>query len=170
MTSQGRIGQHWHGQLSPDIEARCEAVRVKEAIKEKKAIKERESRSEKAKSENKSEFVRAISKFRPPAWITMKDEVVISGVAGIYPSSLDVSEFMENLFAGVDMVQAATHQRWPSGYWDLPEKNGTIPSNCEFFDYQFFGVDEKDANLIDFQTRLLLEKVYEAICDSGKCF
>lgn len=50
-----------------------------------------------------------------PKWVTMKEEVVFSGLSGIYPSSRDVKEYGDNLFEGVDMVKESTHERWPSG-------------------------------------------------------
>lgn len=50
----------------------------------------------------------------------------------------------------------------------LPERAGNVPGDCDQFDNDFFKISEKEANLIDFQTRMLCEKVYEAICDAGK--
>lgn len=54
------------------------------------------------------------------------------------------------------------------GYLGLPEKAGNIPVDGDRFDHEFFKISEKEANIIDNQTRMLSEKVYEAICDAGK--
>ena len=39
--------------------------------------------------------------------------------------------------------------------------------NQEFFDADFFGVTDFEANYMDAQIRAMLETTYEAICDSG---
>lgn len=55
------------------------------------------------------------STFSLPKWVEVTDELVISGVSGIFPSSKNGKEYIDQLFAGVDMVQASTHPRWPEG-------------------------------------------------------
>lgn len=55
------------------------------------------------------------ARMRLPKWVTMRDELVISGLSGIYPCSLDTKAYMDNLYAGVDMVMSSNNGRWPTG-------------------------------------------------------
>jgi fatty acid synthase len=48
----------------------------------------------------------------------------------------------------------------------LPKFTGKVP-NISKFDASFFGIDYKQAHIMDPQGRLLLERTYEAIVDAG---
>jgi fatty acid synthase len=48
----------------------------------------------------------------------------------------------------------------------LPKLTGLVP-NVSKFDASFFGIDYKQAHIMDPQCRLLLERTYEAIVDAG---
>lgn len=56
--------------------------------------------------------------------------------------------------------------RWPHYHPDIPKRMGNIPE-IDKFDAQYFGVHHKQANSLDPQGRLLLERAYEAITDAG---
>ncbi|XP_055683221.1 fatty acid synthase-like [Lutzomyia longipalpis] len=95
------------------------------------------------------------------------DEVVISGFSGRFPESSNVEEFKSNLFNGVDMVNDDP-RRWPTGLYDLPARIGKIKQeNLENFDHIFFGVHQKQAEVMDPLLRNLLEVTHETIVDSG---
>jgi fatty acid synthase len=51
----------------------------------------------------------------------------------------------------------------------LPKQTGKI-SNITKFDAAFFGINYKQAHIMDPQCRMLLEKTYEAIVDAGQQF
>lgn len=70
------------------------------------------------------------ARFKLPKWVTMKEELVITGVSGIYPSSIDVKAYMDNLYASVDMVQASQHARWPTGLFYYCFENLTLLIMC----------------------------------------
>ncbi|OQR66937.1 fatty acid synthase-like [Tropilaelaps mercedesae] len=99
-----------------------------------------------------------------PEW-DLKDDVVLSGIAGYFPQSDGLEEFQQKLYAGVDMV-TNDETRWPRGILGLPERAGKI-KDLSRFDAQFFGVHPKQAHLMDPQLRLFLETAYESIVDAG---
>jgi fatty acid synthase len=49
---------------------------------------------------------------------------------------------------------------------EIPARTGKL-SNIEKFDASFFGIHNKQAQTMDPQSRMLLEKTYEAIVDAG---
>jgi fatty acid synthase len=53
-----------------------------------------------------------------------------------------------------------------TAYTELPKRTGKI-YNIDKFDASFFGVHNEQAESMDPQCRMLLEKTYEAIVDAG---
>ena len=96
----------------------------------------------------------------------MFDEIVISGIAGRYPASDTIDDLRNNLFDNKDLV-IEDQTRWPTGLYNLPRRQGNI-SDINRFDAQFFGIHGKQVNAMDPQIRILLEKTYEAVLDSGQ--
>ncbi|XP_049519259.1 fatty acid synthase-like [Dermacentor silvarum] len=94
-----------------------------------------------------------------------EDDIVITGFSAYFPQADHLVEFKEKLYAGIDFV-TEDDARWPRGFLGLPERKGTI-RDLSRFDAQFFGVNPKQAQLMDPQMRLLLETSYEAIVDAG---
>lgn len=98
---------------------------------------------------------------------TVPDDIVISGFSGRFPESSTVEEFKENLFNGIDMVTDEP-RRWPNGLYDLPDRMGKIKDiDLENIDDHFFNVNQKQAECMDPQMRMLLEATHEAIIDAG---
>ena len=95
----------------------------------------------------------------------MDYDIVISGIAGRYPGSHSLDELRDNLFLNKDLV-TEDQSRWPSGLYGVPKRAAKI-SDVNKFDAQFFGVHGIQVNHMDPQIRILLEKAYEAILDSG---
>lgn len=93
------------------------------------------------------------------------EEVVISGLAGRFPESADIYALRDNLFNKVNMVTKENH-RWELIHPEIPERSGKMPF-LEKFDAGFFGLSQREANLLDPMCRLLLERVVEAIMDAG---
>lgn len=95
-------------------------------------------------------------------------DIVITGLSAKLPESSNIEEFANNLFNGVDMVNDDP-RRWPAGLYDLPSRFGKIKdADLENFDQQFFSVNQKQAECMDPQLRMLMELTYEAIIDAGK--
>lgn len=91
--------------------------------------------------------------------------IIISGVSVRFPESNSVKEFEENLYNGNDMV-TEDDRRWPIGLYGLPGRSGKL-KDLASFDASFFGIEKDEANLMDPQTRLMLETTFEAIADAG---
>jgi hypothetical protein len=53
------------------------------------------------------------------------------------------------------------------GFAGIQKNTGNIPDDLNNFDAEFFGYSESEANSLDCTLRMLLEKTYEAILDSG---
>ncbi|KAK8771352.1 hypothetical protein V5799_025402, partial [Amblyomma americanum] len=93
------------------------------------------------------------------------EEFVISGLSAHFPQADHLVDLKEKLYSGVDLV-TDDEARWPRGHLGLPERMGKIRDLTKF-DAQFFGVNPKQAHLMDPQIRLLLKTTYEAIVDAG---
>ncbi len=53
------------------------------------------------------------------------------------------------------------------GFLGLPKGSGKL-RDISKFDAKFFGISDKEANLMDAQIRIMIELTYEAIWDAGK--
>ncbi|XP_063894600.1 fatty acid synthase [Helicoverpa armigera] len=93
------------------------------------------------------------------------EELVISGMSGLFPKSDSVLEFKENLYNNVDMV-TSKDIRWDIDHPEIPKHFGLI-SGVDRFDAQFFKVHYKQALIMDPMSRKLLEHAYSAIFDAG---
>ncbi|XP_075976879.1 fatty acid synthase-like [Anticarsia gemmatalis] len=93
------------------------------------------------------------------------DEVVISGISGMFPNSGSVLDFMDNLYNKVDMV-TTDEPKWKLNDPDVPKHMGKI-KGTDKFDAQFFGVTFHLACVLEPMGRKLLEHTYGAILDSG---
>lgn len=99
------------------------------------------------------------------AYAAPGDEIVISGISGVYPDSDNVADFAENLFNKVDLV-TADGRRYVSDNPEIPARGGRL-NHLDRFDASFFGVHYKQAHSMDPMCRILMEKAYEAIVDAG---
>ncbi|XP_065221123.1 fatty acid synthase-like isoform X2 [Planococcus citri] len=88
------------------------------------------------------------------------DDVVISGISGTFPKSENVEEFKENLLAGNDMIGPVTR-------FDSKNLMAGAIDNFNRFDYSFFRLTSSQAQSMTYSSRMLLEKSFEAILDSG---
>ncbi|CAH0686078.1 unnamed protein product [Spodoptera exigua] len=93
------------------------------------------------------------------------EELVISGMSGLFPMSDSVLEFKENLYNKVDMV-TNENIRWDIDHPEIPKHFGMI-TGVDRFDAQFFKVHYKQALIMDPMSRKLLEHAYQAIFDAG---
>lgn len=93
------------------------------------------------------------------------ESVVISGVAGRFPQSDNVSEFANNLYNKIDMI-GDKYKRNKHTYPDHPKRFGLV-RHLEKFDAQAFHVPPMLAQYFDPQLRALLEHSFEAVFDAG---
>uniref|UniRef100_A0A2A4JTZ4 Ketosynthase family 3 (KS3) domain-containing protein n=1 Tax=Heliothis virescens TaxID=7102 RepID=A0A2A4JTZ4_HELVI len=93
------------------------------------------------------------------------EELVISGMSGLFPKSDSVLEFKENLYNKVDMV-TNENDRFDIDHPEIPKYYGMI-SGVDRFDAQFFKVNYKQALNLEPMSGKLLESAYSAIFDAG---
>ncbi|KAJ1521174.1 hypothetical protein ONE63_002868 [Megalurothrips usitatus] len=93
------------------------------------------------------------------------EDVVISGVGGHFPECDNMQEFQEALFAGTEVI-TDNAERWKPGRLGLTAKTGKV-SGIEKFDTVFFGMHRKLTDATDPMSRVLMERVFEAIVDAG---
>ncbi|XP_060866838.1 fatty acid synthase-like [Metopolophium dirhodum] len=93
------------------------------------------------------------------------DEIVISGFSGSFPNSDGLPDFADNLFNKVDLI-SDDNRRWTIEHPEIPQRTGKL-NQVNKFDAAFFGVHYKQAHTMDPMCRIILEKSYEAIVDSG---
>ncbi|MFF7184363.1 amino acid adenylation domain-containing protein [Streptomyces sp. NPDC008222] len=91
------------------------------------------------------------------------EPIAVVGMAGRFPGAANVSEFWENLRAGVESIT-------PLGPVGQDGEGltafGLLESAAEF-DAEFFGYSPREALLIDPQQRVFLEVVHTALEDAG---
>ncbi|WP_050486703.1 SDR family NAD(P)-dependent oxidoreductase [Streptomyces sp. CNS654] len=105
-----------------------------------------------------------------------EDAIAVVGLAGRYPGAADLDELWENLVAGRDAVTEVPEERWDHArYYDpergrpdrTPAKWGGFLDGVADFDALFFNVSPREAEIMDPQTRLFLECVWNLLESSG---
>ncbi|KAL7024413.1 hypothetical protein ACKWTF_013028 [Chironomus riparius] len=95
------------------------------------------------------------------------DEIVISGISGRFPKSRTVEELSHNLYNKIDMVDA-NEMRYKHINDELPTRYG-LTVDLDKFDAPFFSINQRAAQNMDPQQRILQEHAFEAVMDSGMC-
>jgi acyl transferase domain-containing protein/acyl carrier protein len=112
---------------------------------------------------------------RTPAGSACHD-IAIIGIAGRFPGAANVDEFWARLAAGDDLVGPVPPSRWDHRAWYDPEGLRPGSTDCgaggflddvDAFDAGFFRVLPAEADVMDPQSRLLLETMYAAAEDGG---
>ncbi|MET8560105.1 SDR family NAD(P)-dependent oxidoreductase [Streptomyces flaveolus] len=107
---------------------------------------------------------------------TREDAIAVIGLAGRYPGAEDLAGFWENLVAGRDCVTEVPRDRWehtpPDGFdpnrvGGGPAQWGGFLDGAADFDAPFFNVSPREAAIMDPQTRLFLECVWNLLESSG---
>ncbi|MBD2253937.1 type I polyketide synthase [Nostoc parmelioides] len=101
-------------------------------------------------------------------------EIAIIAVAGRFPGAKDIASFWQNLRDGVESISWFTDEELLN-YGVSPDllnnpnyvKAGSVLSDIELFDANFFAYSAKEAELIDPQQRLFLELAWEAVETAG---
>ena len=100
--------------------------------------------------------------------------IAIIGMAGRFPGAKNLSEFWQNLRDGVESVSFFSDEELESSGIDPfllrdPKyvKAKAVLQDVELFDASFFGVNPREAEIIDPQHRLFLECASEALESAG---
>lgn len=93
------------------------------------------------------------------------DDIVISGIGGRFPNSMNLAELEHNLYNKIDMIDEA-ETRWRHTNPMVPKRAGNI-GGLHKFDATHFKVHARQADHMDPQGRVLLEHAYESVLDAG---
>ncbi len=101
-------------------------------------------------------------------WSTV-DGIAVVGMAVCFPQAASLAEFRANLRAGRDSVRPMPSERRASHDLDPDTDYGLLGylDRIDLFDYRFFGLSRREAELMDPQHRLALQLSQHAIEDAG---
>ncbi len=113
----------------------------------------------------------------PPAIVKeAHTDIAVIGLSGKYPLARDLHEFWERLASGTNCITEVPQERWDLAQYYHPDKLhpgtsyskwGGFLDEVDRFDPLFFNISPVEAELIDPQERLFLEKVWEALEDAA---
>ena len=102
------------------------------------------------------------------------DGIAIIGMSGRFPGARNTSEFWQNLRNGVESIstfsaEELARQGFPASVLNEPNfvSAGGVLDDVDRFDAVFFGLNARDAEIMDPQQRLFLECSWESLEDAG---
>ena len=103
-----------------------------------------------------------------------EDAIAIIGMSGRFPGAKNINQFWQNLREGVESIQFFPDQDFVAGNIDSnivanPDyvKAKPILDDIELFDASFFGINPREAELLDPQHRIFLECAWEVLENAG---
>jgi phthiocerol/phenolphthiocerol synthesis type-I polyketide synthase E len=102
------------------------------------------------------------------------ERVAVIGMTGRFPGARNIEEFWRILSEGVEAVKPFTVEELRESGVDektLKDPNfvnaGAVMPNADAFDASFFGINVREAEIMDPQHRVFLETAWEALEDAG---
>src|ERR1700690_887119 len=102
--------------------------------------------------------------------------IAIIGMACRFPDARNVNDFWNNLQNGVESIRSFTEDELKSSGVDEKTMRdpsfvnaGTVMPDADAFDAAFFGINAREAEIMDPQHRVFLETAWEALEDAGYC-
>lgn len=104
----------------------------------------------------------------------MNEGIAIIGMSGRFPGARNTSEYWENLRQGTESISRFSLEEMglSEGNESSPEQKnrinaGGVLDDVDLFDAHFFGLNARDAEIMDPQHRLFLECSWESLEDAG---
>ncbi|RAJ76806.1 acyl transferase domain-containing protein [Chitinophaga dinghuensis] len=104
----------------------------------------------------------------------MKKDIAIIGMSGRFPKSASIKELWDNLYNGEELIHFFTEKELEEKGVSLSDRQqpnfvgaGSFVSDTEKFDYPLFRYTVHEAGIMDPQTRLMHQLVWEALEDAG---
>lgn len=101
-------------------------------------------------------------------------DIAVIGMAGRFPGAKNLTQFWQNLCDGVESISFFSDEELlasgvPPELVNHPNyvKASPILDDVETFDAEFFGLNPREAELLDPQQRLMLECAWESLEDAG---
>lgn len=102
-------------------------------------------------------------------------KVAVIGMSCHYPCAMDKEQLWENLVQGMNSIIEIPEERWDykkfysgeAGSNEFNVKWGGFLEDISTFDFKYFGISSKEAQLMDPQQKICLEEAYHAIEDAG---
>jgi acyl transferase domain-containing protein len=102
------------------------------------------------------------------------DDIAIIGIAGRFPKTKGIDEFWLGLREGVELISPVTDRELDSSGIDAAVRNSpnyvrasAILEDVDLFDASFFGMNPREAEVMDPQHRVFLECAWQAIEMAG---
>jgi amino acid adenylation domain-containing protein len=100
-----------------------------------------------------------------------QDAIAIIGMAGRFPKAHNLAEFWRILREGVDAITVFDEEELDRAGFGRTHGNYVkargLLEDADKFDASFFGINPKEAEIIDPQQRVFLETAWEALEDAG---
>ncbi len=104
----------------------------------------------------------------------MKKDIAIIGMSGRFPKSASIKELWDNLYSGRELIHFFTEKELEEKGVSLSDRQqpnfvgaGSFVSDTDKFDYPLFRYTVHEAGIMDPQTRLMHQLVWEALEDAG---
>ncbi|MFD2169214.1 amino acid adenylation domain-containing protein [Tumebacillus lipolyticus] len=114
------------------------------------------------------------AKLRKAARGNDRTDIAVIGMAGRFPGAQDVDQFWQNLREGVESITHFTEEELLAEGHDLQMlqapnyvKAAGVLEDIEWFDADFFGINPREAEIMDPQHRIFLETAWQALERAG---
>jgi amino acid adenylation domain-containing protein len=103
----------------------------------------------------------------------LENGLAIIGLAGRFPKAKNIDEFWRNLQEGVESVSFFTDEELSASGLEPPKNDANYVKarafleDADLFDADFFGLNPREAEVIDPQHRVFLECAWEALENAG---
>ena len=99
--------------------------------------------------------------------------IALVGMAGRFPKAGNIDQFWRNLCRGVEAISFFSDEQLEAARLSFPKGNPSyvkargILEDADLFDAAFFGVNPREAEVMDPQHRVFLECAWEALESAG---